>query len=91
MVNACLRPGRWQKYIIEFQAPRFDADGEKISNAVFKKIELNGRPLHEKNLKIKGVTGGALTGRERALGPLMFQGNHGPVAYRNIIVRPVKN
>jgi hypothetical protein len=37
---------------------------------------------------VNGVTGGPLTGREGPFGPIMFQGNHGPVAYRNIIVKP---
>jgi len=90
LVNACKRPGEWQKYVIEFQAPRFDANGRKISHAKFIKVELNGQMLHEKNLEMKkGVTGGPLTGREAPFGPLMFQGNHGPVAYRNIIVKPL--
>ena len=90
LVNATRRPGQWQKYVIEFQAPRFDANGKKISHATFKKIELNGQPLHKKNLEmVKGVTGGPLTGREGPFGPIMFQGNHGPVAYRNIIVKPL--
>ena len=30
------------------------------------------------------------TPQEHAEGPLMFQGNHGPVAYRNIVVKPLK-
>ncbi|MCP4607205.1 MAG: DUF1080 domain-containing protein [Planctomycetes bacterium] len=88
LVNACLRPGQWQQYEIEFKAPRFDANGKKISHATFKKIELNGKLLHKKNLEMtKGVTGGPLVGREAPFGPIMFQGNHGPVAYRNIIVK----
>jgi len=87
-VNACKRPGEWQKYVIDFQAPRFDANGKKISNARFVKIELNGQVLHE-NLEMPGSTGGPLVGREAPFGPLMFQGNHGPVAYRNIIVKPL--
>jgi hypothetical protein len=86
-VNACKRPGEWQKYVVDFQAPRFDANGKKISNARFIKIELNGQMLHRKNLEMSGSTGGPLVGREAPTGPLMFQGNHGPVAYRNIIVK----
>jgi hypothetical protein len=85
--NACKKPGEWQKYIIEFQAPKFDASGNKIKNAKFMKIELNGQLLH-KNLEMPGPTPGGLTGKEAPTGPLMFQGNHGPVAYRNIIVKP---
>jgi len=87
-VNACKKPGEWQKYVIEFQAPRFDASGQKTENAKFLKVELNGQVLHE-NVVMSGPTGGALTSREAATGPIMFQGNHGPVAYRNIIVKPL--
>ena len=90
-VNACKRPGEWQKYVIEFQAPRFDANDKKTrnGNAKFIKIELNGELLHKKNLEMSGSTGGPLLGTEAPFGPLMFQGNHGPVAYRNIIVKPL--
>jgi hypothetical protein len=34
----------------------------------------------------KGSTGGGVTGGEMAKGPLMLQGNHGPVAFRNIVI-----
>jgi hypothetical protein len=87
-VNACKKPGEWQKYVIEFQAPRFDAGGNKVENARFVKVELNGQVLHE-NLEMPGPTHGGLTGRETHVGPLMFQGNHGPVAFRNIILKPI--
>ena len=39
---------------------------------------------------MKGPTPGGVTGKEHAKGPIMFQGNHGPVAYRNIQVLPLK-
>ncbi|MGW8257643.1 MAG: 3-keto-disaccharide hydrolase, partial [Thermoguttaceae bacterium] len=81
-VNAAKAPGQWQSLIIKFQAPRF-ADGKKSTNARFLKVVLNGQTIHE-NLEVKGPTPGGLTGKEAALGPLMFQGDHGPVAYRNI-------
>jgi sugar phosphate isomerase/epimerase len=87
-INACKRPGEWQKYVIDFIAPKFDASGKKIRNAKFIKVELNGQVLHE-NLVLEGLTGGSLTGKEAPTGPLMFQGNHGPVAYRNIIIKPL--
>ncbi len=88
-VNASKKPGQWQQYVIEFRAPRFDADGNKTQNAEFLKVELNGCVLHE-NLVMPQQTPGGLTGSESATGPLMFQGNHGPVAYRNIIVKPLR-
>lgn len=86
-VNASRPPGEWQKYVIDWRAPRFDAAGNKIANARFEKIELNGVVLHE-NLEMPGPTPGGVTGKEAPTGPLMFQGNHGPVAYRNIRVMP---
>ncbi|MHC4807622.1 MAG: 3-keto-disaccharide hydrolase, partial [Planctomycetota bacterium] len=67
---------------------KFDASGKKIRNAEFIKVELNGQVLHE-NLVLEGLTGGSLTDEEALTGPLMFQGNHGPVAYRNIIIKPL--
>ena len=82
-VNASKAPGEWQHYVILFQAPRFDADGKKTANAQFLKIALNGQTLHE-NLEMPGPTPSGVTGKEAALGPIMFQGDHGPVAYRNI-------
>jgi hypothetical protein len=88
-VNASKKPGEWQQYVIEWRAPRFDAGGSKIQNAEFVKIELNGQVLH-KNLVMTGPTPGGVTGKEAPVGPLMFQGNHGPVAYRNIVVTPLK-
>lgn len=87
-INACKKPGEWQKYVIEFQAPKFNARGERTERAKFIKVELNGQLLH-RDLEMPGPTGGALTGKEAPAGALMFQGNHGPVAYRNIIVKPL--
>jgi len=87
-VNACKKPGQWQQYVIDFRAPKFDSSGRKTKKAELLRVELNGQVLHE-NLVMDKQTPGGVTGRESATGPLMFQGNHGPVAYRNIIVTPL--
>jgi Domain of Unknown Function (DUF1080) len=87
-VNAAKAPGEWQKFVIEFQAPRFDGS-KKTANAKFIKVTLNDVVLHE-NVEMKSQTPGGLTGKEMAEGPLMFQGDHGPVAFRNIKVTPRK-
>jgi hypothetical protein len=87
--NAAKKPGEWQKFVIDFQAPKFDAAGKKTANAKFVKVVLNGVVLHE-NVEMKQQTPGGLTGKEHATGPLMFQGDHGPVAFRNIKVTPRK-
>lgn len=86
-LNACKAPGEWQHYVIEWQAPKFDAQGKKSANAKFISVILNGKTILE-NLEIPKPTPAGLTGKEHAEGPLMFQGNHGPVSYKNIIVTP---
>jgi len=83
-LNAAKAPGQWQQFVIDFQAPRFQ-DGKKVANAVFKKVVLNGQVIHE-NVEMSGVTGGNLGRGEQPQGPLMFQGDHGPVAFRQIRV-----
>jgi len=40
--------------------------------------------------EIPGITGGALDCNEAMPGPIMFQGDHGPVEYRNIVITPAK-
>ena len=84
------KPGEWSQYEIHFRAPRFDASGKKrIARAMFLKVILNGRVIHQ-NLRMKGPTPGGVDGKEKPKGPLMFQGNHGPVALRNIEIFPLK-
>lgn len=85
-VNASKKPGEWQDFIIEYQAPRFEG-GKKVSNMKFLKITLNGKVIHE-NVEMKGPTPTGVSGKEAATGPLMFQGDHGPVAFRNIRIIP---
>lgn len=87
-VNAARPAGEWQRYQIEFQAPAFDAAGKKTANAKFIKVELNGQVLHE-NVEVTGPTPSGITGKETATGPLMLQGDHGPVAFRSITVTPL--
>jgi hypothetical protein len=88
-VNAAKAPGEWQKFVVDFRAPKFDASGKKTANARFVRVTLNGKVIHE-NVEMKQQTPGGVTGKEHAEGPLMFQGNHGPVAFRNIKIRPPK-
>lgn len=39
---------------------------------------------------IPGITGGAIDSKEGEPGPILLQGDHGPVEYRNIIITPAK-
>jgi hypothetical protein len=51
--------------------------------------ELNGTTVIC-NREIPGITGGALDSAEAAPGPLLLQGDHGPVDYRNLVITPAK-
>jgi hypothetical protein len=86
--NAAKAPGEWQTLDVVFKAPRFDANGKKTENASFVLVKLNGKTIHE-NVPVPNSTGGALAGGEQAKGPLMFQGDHGIVAYRNIRLKEI--
>jgi hypothetical protein len=87
-VNAALPPGVWQSFDIRFRAPRFDAGGRKTSNAEFVKVAHNGQVVHE-NIRVDGPTRAGLE-PEVAAAPLRLQGDHGPVAFRNLRIRPAK-
>jgi hypothetical protein len=87
-VNASRPPGQWQSFDCVFRAPRFDAKGKKTANAVFVKVVHNGKVIHE-DVEVTGPTRAAAFGEEEATGPLMLQGDHGPVAYRNVWLRPL--
>jgi len=81
--NPSRAPGLWQHMKIHFRAPRFNEQGEKMENARFVLVQLNGVPIHE-NVEVPRPTGGPISGLESSRGPLMIQGDHGPVAFRNI-------
>jgi len=88
-VNASRAPGEWQTFDVVFRAPRFAADGRKLENARFVKVLHNGVLVHE-NVEVTGPTRAATyESDEKPLGPLMLQGDHGPVAYRHIRLRPL--
>ena len=82
-VNASKAPGKWQSFDITFRAPRFDAAGKKTGNAKFIKVLHNGRLIHE-NVEVNAPTRGSKFPDEAATGPIVIQGDHGPVAYRNL-------
>lgn len=82
-VNAGIAPGLWQEYHILFRAPRFDDSGNKTENARFEKVYLNGALIHE-NVEVTGPTRASEFTDEVEEAPIMLQGDHGPVAFRNI-------
>ena len=52
-------------------------------------VVLNGKRIIC-DAEIPGPTGGALDSKEGAPGPIMLQGDHGPVEYRNLVITPAR-
>ena len=74
---AAKQAGEWQEYDITLI-------GRRIT------IVANGKEIIT-NQNIPGMTGGALDNNEAEAGPILIQGDHGPVEFRSIIVTPVIN
>ncbi|MEX2028746.1 MAG: family 16 glycoside hydrolase [Candidatus Curtissbacteria bacterium] len=89
-MNVSKAPGLWQHFKIVFEAPRFNAEGVKVKNAKFVHVFQNGILIHE-NVEVTGPTTSAMFEDEKALGPIVIQGDHGPVAIRNIKYKPFGN
>lgn len=74
---AAKNPGEWQSYDITLIGRRVTvvANGVTVIN----------------NQIIPGITGGAIDSKEGEPGPFLFQGDHGPIEFRNIVVTPIAN
>ncbi len=88
-VNACKPPGEWQTLDVTFLAPRFDRKGKKIANAKFVKVLLNGVVVQD-DVEVSSPTGHYWRLPETPRGTIFLQADHGPVAFRNIRVRPLQ-
>lgn len=75
--NVAGNPGEWQVYDITLV-------GRRVS------VEANGKTIIYNQI-IPGITGGALDSKEGEPGPIYLQGDHGPVAYRNIMISTPEN
>lgn len=82
-INASKSPGLWQRLKIVFHAPKFNESGVKVKNALFEEVRLNG-VIIQTNIELSGPTRGGIETKEVSKAPLLFQGDHGPVAFRNI-------
>jgi hypothetical protein len=74
--HAARGPGEWQTFDITLV-------GRLVT------VVLNGKRIICEQ-EIPGITGAALDSKEGAPGPLLLQGDHGPVDFRNLIVTPAK-
>lgn len=85
-VNACRPAGEWQTLDVIFRSPRLDAEGKKTANAQIVRATLNGKIIHD-HQDLLTPTGNNWNRKEVAKGPFMLQGDHGPVAFRNVRIR----
>ena len=87
LVNASLKPGKWQIYDIIFTAPRFNGDGSQKTPGYF--TVLHNGVLIQNHVEIKGATR-ASNGKSpitEAELPLMLQCHWNEVSYRNVWIR----
>lgn len=70
------RPGVWQSFDIMLVGR-------------FVTVVQNGQTIIN-NQEIPGITGGAIDSHEGLPGPIYLQGDHGGIAYRNIVLTPVE-
>lgn len=87
--NASRRPGEWQSFQVWFRAPRFEAGRRKTENAKFIRVLHNGLSI-QNDVEVDGPTRANMKIPEAPENPLMLQGDHGPVAYRNIYIRALR-
>jgi hypothetical protein len=67
-------PGEWQSYDITLV-------GRIVT------VVANGKTVIC-NAEIPGITGGAINSKEGEPGPILIQGDHGPIDFRNIVITP---
>ncbi len=75
-INAAKLAGEWQTYDITLV-------GRMVT------VELNGARVISQQ-EIAGITGGALDSQEGEPGPLLIQGDHGPIEFRKVTLTPAK-
>ncbi len=82
--------GKWQTYDIFFRAPRFDAKGKLVENARAT-VYQNGMLIH-RDQEFKGPTGIQYEQYkgEAPKGPIVLQGDHDVVQFRNVWVVPAR-
>ncbi len=75
-VDVSRKPGEWQTYDITLVG--------RVVTVIF-----NGETVIDRQT-IPGITGGALDADEGSPGPIMIQGDHGAIDFRNITITPAK-
>lgn len=71
-----LGPDQWQSFDITLI-------GRKVT------VVANGKTIIS-NQEIPGITGGAIDSNEGEPGPILIQGDHGPIEFRKIVITPIQ-
>jgi Domain of Unknown Function (DUF1080)/Trehalose utilisation/Prolyl oligopeptidase family len=79
----CKPPGQWQSFDIAFRAARFDGD-RKTENARIT-VYHNGELIHDDHV-LRGKTGAGKP-EENSRRPVMLQGHHNQVQFRNVWIQ----
>jgi hypothetical protein len=74
--NPAKKAGEWQSFDVTLI-------GRRVTVVFNDKTIIN-------NAEIPGITGGALDSSEGEAGPIMLQGDHEKIFYRNIVITPAK-
>jgi len=85
-VNAAKPPGQWQTMDIIFQAARFDKAGKKTAHARFVKVVHNGKVIQE-DVEVPYACGPNWDRKQFPQGPIIIQGDYGPIAVRNVRIK----
>jgi hypothetical protein len=75
-IAAALGPGEWQTLDVELV-------GRRVT------VTLNDTTIID-DQEIPGITGGALDSDEGSPGPIMLQGDHGGIEFRNLTIAPAR-
>jgi hypothetical protein len=84
--NMAKPPKEWQSYDVVFRGARGTKD--KVTAKARVTLVWNGEKVID-NAEIDGPTGSALDGRVTEPGPILLQGDHGRVAFRNVRIKPL--
>jgi hypothetical protein len=78
----------WNAFDVTYRAPR--GKNGKVTQKARVTLIWNGEKVID-NGEISGPTGAALDSKVLEPGPILLQGDHGKVSFRNVKIKPLDN